>query len=156
MTTVWFQRYLYLRNVRTFQEYHITRLMISHQYFLRYVLNYLRNDELFCPGDKMFRKELLAEARFYQLQGMIASLTPPSLESVILTNENDKSMVISWLPSGSTFSLLFRASSNGHSPESFHRHCDNKGRTLVVVRSNACIFGGFTTKPWTSREFVFV
>ena len=104
----------------------------------------------------MFRKELLAEARFYQLLGMIACLTPPTVESVILTNEDHLSIVISWLPSGSTLSLLFRASSNGHYPETFHRYCNNKGPTVVVVRSNACVFDGFTTKPWTSREFILL
>lgn len=157
MTTVWFQRYLYLRNVRTFQEYHITRLMISHQYFLRYVLNYLRNDELFCPDDKLFRKELLAEARFYRLQGMIVCLNRLSLESVILKrNDEHLSAVISWLPSGSSFSLLFRASADGNSSESFHSYSDNNGPTLVVAKSETCIMGGFTSQSWTSHEFAFV
>ena len=130
-------------------------LMILHLYFLRYILNYLRNDELFCPDSTMFRKELLAEARFYQLQGMIASLT--LTESVILKRREDHlSTVISWLPSGATFSLLFRASADGNSSESFHSYCDNKGPTLVVARSETFILGGFTSQSWTSREFVFV
>ena len=129
--------------------------MISHRYFLRYILNFLRNDELFCPDDKIFRKELLAEARFYQLQGMISCLTGRSVESVILKNEDHWLIVTSWFPSGSTFTLLFRASADGYSAGSFHSNCDNKGPTLIVARSEKYIFGGFTTKPWTSREFVF-
>ena len=129
--------------------------MISHQYFLRYVLNYLRNDELFCPDDKTFRKELLAEARFYQLQGMIVCLRDLAGNSVILENENLLSIVSSWLPSGSIFSLLFRASADGMSRDDFHRCCDNKGPTLVIAKSETYIFGGFTSKPWASREFAF-
>lgn len=119
----------------------------------RYVLNYLRNDELFCPDDKLFRKELLAEARFYQLQGMIVCLNRLSLHSVILKrNDEHLSAVISWLPSGSSFSLLFRASTDGNSSQSFHSYCDNKGPTLVVAKGETCIVGAFTSQSWTSPE----
>ena len=134
----------------------MTCLMISHLYFSRYILNYLRNDKLFCPTDKMFRKELLEEARFYQLQGMIVCLTGELAgKSVILKSEDLLSIVTSWLPCGSFFSLLFRASADGNSRDAFHRCCDNKGPTLVVARSETYIFGGFTSKSWTSREFTF-
>lgn len=119
----------------------------------RYVLNYLRNDELFCPDDKFFRKELLAEARFYALQGMIDCLNRLSLESVILKRSDEHlSAVTSWLPPHSSFSLLFRASTDGKSSESFHSYCDNKGPTLVVAKSETCIMGGFTSQSWTSPE----
>ena len=102
----------------------------------------------------MFRKELLAEAKFYQLQGMIVCLTGGLAgNSVILNNENLLSIVTFWLPSGSIFSLLFRASADGVSRDDFHRCCDNKGPTLVVVKSETNIFGGFTSKSWESREF---
>ena len=131
--------------------------VISVLYFLRYVLNYLRNDELFCPDDKLFRKELLAEARFYQLQGMIVCLNRLSLDSVILKrNDNHLSAVTSWLPFGSSFSVLFRASTDGNFSESFHSYCDNNGPTLVVAKGETCIMGGFTSQSWTSREFAFV
>lgn len=119
----------------------------------RYVLNYLRNDELFCPDDKLFQKELLAEARFYQLQGMIVCLNRLSLDSVILKRNDDHlSAVTSWLPFGSSFSVLFRASTDGNFSESFHSYCDNKGPTLVVAKSERCIVGGFTSRSWTSPE----
>ena len=42
----------------------------------RYILNYLRTGELTVPGDKIVRKELLAEAKFYQVEGIIEELTP--------------------------------------------------------------------------------
>ena len=40
----------------------------------RYILNFLRNGELFCPEDRAMRNELLAEAKFYQVQGIITQL----------------------------------------------------------------------------------
>lgn len=119
----------------------------------RYVLNYLRDGQLVCPEEKWFRNELLAEASFYQLGGMIAALT---MESVTLKGNDDLlSAVISWLPHGvSEFSLLFRASTDGNSSASFHHYCDNKGPTVVVAKSEKYIVGGFTTQSWTSPEKV--
>lgn len=45
----------------------------------------------------------------------------------------------------------------------FHRCCDNKGPTLVVVQSNGFIYGGFTLSAWDnpkngvfkSAEYIF-
>ena len=37
----------------------------------RYILNYLRTGQLILPKDKVLRKELLAEAEFYQIEGII-------------------------------------------------------------------------------------
>ena len=88
---------------------------------------------------------------------MIVCLNRLSLDSVILKRNDDHlSAVISWLPSGSSFSLLFRASTDGNSSQSFHSYCDNKGPTLVVAKSETCIGGAFTSQSWTSREFAFV
>ena len=121
-------------------------------------MNYLRNGELLCPEDKIIRKELLAEANFYQIQGIIkeleeanATLGGPQLGgSLIIKNENHHSTLKSWLPPNATFSLLFRASSDGKTPADFHRCCDDKGPTLVVIRSGEYIGGGYTTKSWES------
>ena len=37
----------------------------------RYILNYLRTGKLTLPEDKTLVKELLEEAEFYQIQGMV-------------------------------------------------------------------------------------
>ena len=42
----------------------------------RYILNYLRTGKLTLPEDKTLVKELLEEAEFYQIQGMIDELVP--------------------------------------------------------------------------------
>ena len=34
-------------------------------------MNYLRDGDLLCPDDARVQKELLKEARFYQIQGII-------------------------------------------------------------------------------------
>ena len=51
------------------------------------------------------------------------------------------------------FNLIHRAKRDGGTPADFHRCCDNKGPTLVLVRSSAgrtC--GGYTSVPWTSKR----
>ena len=50
--------------------------------------------------------------------------------------------------------LLYRASEHGYTARSFHDYCDDKGPTLIVIKSSggwfskSCIFGGYTTKSW--------
>ena len=40
-------------------------------------------------------------------------------------------------------------SENGTNSEDFHKHCDNKGPTLTLVKTtNNKIFGGFTPLNW--------
>ena len=48
--------------------------------------------------------------------------------------------------------LLYRASEHGYSAESFHEYCDDKGPTLIVIKSSGgWIFGGYTTQSWSRR-----
>ena len=34
----------------------------------------------------------------------------------------------------------------------FHKHCDNKGPTVVLVKANDCIFGGYTDQNWEGMK----
>ena len=126
----------------------------------RYILNYLRTGELVLPEDKIVQRELLSEAEFYQVQGIIDELCPrPFLESEILSDEQKQIFVNAWLKERlsrrhSTFRLLYRASRDGWDSSSFHSICDNKGPTLTVARSEDNIFGGYTEKSWDGKFFV--
>jgi len=122
----------------------------------RYILNYLRNGELRCPDDRTIQEDLLAEARFYQIQGIVAQLEQEILPNLlklssIIKNEYHCSAVMSWLPPGASCSLLYRATNDGRTPQDFHRCCDDKGPTLVVIQSGKYICGGFASKSWKSR-----
>ncbi len=45
--------------------------------------------------------------------------------------------------------LIYRASEHEYSAESFHQYCDNKGPTLIIIKSSeGWIFGGYTTQSW--------
>ena len=125
---------------------------VCFRFLLSYILNYLRDGELRCPGDKAIRKDLLAEAKFYQIQGIVSQLERLFVfeSSLIVNSESHQSALQSWLPPNATCSLLYRASTDGSTPADFHRCCDNKGPTLVLVKSGEYIFGGYSSQSWES------
>ena len=125
----------------------------------RYILNYLRTGQLVVPEDKIVRKELLTEAEFYRVEGMLVELTPPFQDSALLSSEQ-RQILIRWLRDTHSLStilnckLLYRASRNGWAASNFHSCCDNKGPTVTVVRSsNGYVFGGYTEQPWQCKCF---
>ena len=126
--------------------------------YFRFILNYLRNGELILPEGATFLKELEAEARFYQVQGLLDELkTITTLkvleESVVLTDRYFRNVLIDWIPTefilAGEWRLLFRASRDGFTASAFHSRCDNKGPTITVVNSDGNIFGGFTENAWS-------
>ena len=49
--------------------------------------------------------------------------------------------------------LLYRKSKDGDNYETFHRLCDNKGPTLVLIQSNeGFIIGGYTPLNWDDKS----
>ena len=58
------------------------------------------------------------------------------------------------LPSIRRFNFLFRSSDHKYSAEKFHEHCDNKGGTMIIIKSNwGNIFGGYTSKSWKQPQY---
>ena len=55
-----------------------------------------------------------------------------------------------WLERKCKWNLCYRASRDGWSAKDFHKHCDNKGPTVILVKANDCIFGGYTDQHWQS------
>ena len=53
-----------------------------------------------------------------------------------------------WLGEKCKWNLCYRASRDGWKGTDFHKHCDHKGPTVVLIRANDCIFGGYTDKDW--------
>ena len=122
----------------------------------RFILNYLRDGELIVPEGATFLKELEAEAKFYQIKGLLRELKDKIQEcfekSVILMNEEHRSTLKAWLPpQDGKWKLLFRASQDGFKAQAFHGRCDNKGPTVTIVKSGNNIFGGFTENSWNSK-----
>ena len=118
----------------------------------RFILNYLRDGELILPDGATFLKELEAEAKFYQIQGILDVVRPRAPknfeESLTLTNEEYRTTPENWLP---RYDLLFRVSRYGFTAQAFHANCDEKGPTVTIVKSESNIFGGFAENSWKSK-----
>lgn len=70
-------------------------------------------------------------------------------ESRILENNQYDSYLREWLGSDSKWKLIYRASAHGYIGTNFHDKCDNKGPTLIIIKSDqGWIFGGYTTESW--------
>ena len=77
-----------------------------------------------------------------------------SIDSGILVNERKgdvlEDKLFEWCGTNE-FELLYRGTKDGFGANDFHRACDNKGKTLVLIKNtNGHIFGGFATIPWAS------
>ena len=127
----------------------------------RYILNYLRTGQLVVPEDKVVRRELLTEAEFYQVEGIINELKArPFKDSVILSSDQQQTL-IKWLKETLTsasydYALIYRASRNGWAAANFHSCCDFKGPTVTVVKYGNNIFGGYADQPWESGETILM
>ncbi len=48
--------------------------------------------------------------------------------------------------------LLYRGTRDGFNNDAFHKLCDGKGATLVVIKgAKGGVFGGFTSVPWDTK-----
>ena len=76
-----------------------------------------------------------------------------------IVQENERQMILDWIaPSNTNKSiktvLLYKASSHGDNPQSFHSYCDNKGPTITFFTnySTGYRLGGYTSCSWQSEN----
>ena len=76
--------------------------------------------------------------------------------SLIIKNDFNKQMkLVEWIEEqinkNIILELIFKMSENGFTSKDFHNYCDNKGSTLILIKtSNDEIIGGFTPLNWES------
>ena len=126
----------------------------------RYVLNYLRTGQLIVPQDELvrIREELLAEAEYYQVEGIIKALKESAFEDSVILSSDQRETMVTWLKDCPAITndgnkLLYRASRDGWAASNFHSGCDNKGPTVIVIKSGNYIFGGYTEENWEGRSY---
>ncbi len=67
-----------------------------------------------------------------------------------IVNKQYDNKLREWLGNDYIWKLLYRTSEHGYTGESFHEYCDNKGPTLIVIKSSGdWLFGGYTTRSWS-------
>ncbi len=67
-----------------------------------------------------------------------------------LVNQRYDDKLQEWVGNDYKWKLIYRASEHDYTGKSFHEYCDDKGPTLVVIKSSeGWIFGGYTTQSWS-------
>ncbi len=75
------------------------------------------------------------------------------LSDTQLVNQNYDAKLREWLGNDYKWKLIYRASQNDYTVGSFHEYCDDKGPTLVIIKSDeGWIFGGYTTQLWSGNS----
>ena len=70
----------------------------------------------------------------------------------VLENSDYDDKLREWLGSDYKWRLIYRASEHGYTAKSFHEYCNNKGPTLIMIKSDGgWIFGGYTTQSWSGK-----
>ena len=78
-------------------------------------------------------------------------LYSPFLRNTVLFGQEYDSYLREWV-GDYKWKLLYRASEHEYTSKSFHECCDDKGPTLVIIKSsNGCVSGGYTTQSWRER-----
>ena len=136
----------------------------------------LKNDILFLKNEniKLNDKNIILETKINEiLDKKQPNISTPSetlkpetnydenefdKNSSIINNEfNKQNMIINWIKEKTQtkeieFKLIFKMTKNGYRSQDFHKHCDKKGPTLVLIKTTKNkIFGGFTPLDWENK-----
>ncbi len=76
------------------------------------------------------------------------------LSNTQLVDKKYDSYLRKWAGNNRKWRLLYRASEHGYTAKSFHECCDDKGPTLIVIKSSGgWLFGGYTTQSWSGSIY---
>ena len=125
------------------------------QSFSNYLQDNSRADELRSVIDRKLLNSFLdvypLDMVNKDVQDFFYPIYSPFLKESIISEEKYDSYLKEWV-GDYKWRLLYRASEHGYRAESFHDYCDNKGSTLVVIKSSGgWIFGGYTTRSWSTN-----
>ena len=74
------------------------------------------------------------------------------MNSLILTR-NEEISLTQMLNYPSDVTLIYRASKDGFSSDSFHSRCDGISNTITIIKTTSnSVFGGFTSTSWSSNN----
>ena len=117
--------------------------------------NLNQSDQIFYPENEEEINEFLNKLKEFgkltiKNYGLFSS-------SILNKNINMENTLTKWIkekinkPSFQS-ELIFKMSENGTKSNDFHKYCDNKGPTLILIKTkNNYIFGGFTPLNWNEE-----
>ena len=76
-------------------------------------------------------------------------------DTAILKNEEELGRHLFYFLTNrkSPLKLCYRASLHGWSVQEFHKQCDGKAGTVVLVKVRNWIFGGYSDQTWQGKNF---
>eukprot|EP01111_Echinosteliopsis_oligospora_P010681 TRINITY_DN3383_c0_g2_i1.p1 TRINITY_DN3383_c0_g2~~TRINITY_DN3383_c0_g2_i1.p1 ORF type:complete len:333 (+),score=77.08 TRINITY_DN3383_c0_g2_i1:45-1043(+) len=99
-------------------------------------------------------EELTADLDYFQIHNdELQRLILPNYNSKIVTKQEHWKILQDWLPPSKKIGeKIYSGREHGFQPADFHRMCDNKGPTIVLILSTNHIFGGYASSSWDSSN----
>ena len=74
-------------------------------------------------------------------------------DSTILYDDEYDEYLKRWIGKDIKWEKIYEAYSSDNQSSTFHKHCDNIGPTLTIIKSKkGWIFGGYASKSWTKKS----
>ena len=114
-----------------------------------------------CVLKKEYERKLLADklVRFKPSKSELVprhvcgKLIDIEMDSSILNDRMRKDLASVCDINFDAYKLIYRASRDGFSARAFHDKCDNRSRTITIIKSkNGNVFGGYTSKAWDKSD----
>ncbi|KAL9646096.1 hypothetical protein ABK040_007974 [Willaertia magna] len=127
------------------------------------ILSYLRKRKInFEHLKENELNDLIDEVEFYGIKSLFYILKDEEIDnqgnliikkSDILTKKQFEKLLKSLAMRNKKYKLLYSGKKDGFLAKTFHSRCDNKGPTLVLVKSTrGFVFGGFTKLNWGNNS----
>ena len=136
------------------QSIHITDILNDFENYLKAPSKYEKNDKLKIDDITNIFSVIGIDTSTDLVKNYLLNYTNSLFcyGTKVLENTEYDAKLREWLGNDYKWKLLYRASEHEYSAESFHDYCDDKGPTLIVIKSSeGYIFGGYTTQSWSEK-----
>ena len=125
-------------------------ILTDFENYLKAPSKYVKNEELkICNIMKLFSEIGIDTSNEIVKQYLLNYTSFYCFGSNILVNKEYDDKLREW-NGDYNWKLIYRASEHEYTASSFHEYCDDKGPTLIVIKSSGgWIFGGYTTQSWS-------
>ena len=132
-------------------------ILTDFENYLKAPSKYVKNEELkICNIMKLFSEIGIDTSNEIVKQYLLNYTSFYCFGSNILVNKEYDDKLREWI-GDYNWKLIYRASEHEYTASSFHECCNDKGPTLVVIKSSGgWIFGGYTTQSWSGSIYIMI
>ena len=121
------------------------------------IVNNLTNEvkNLKEKNQKLEEKNQKLEERVEEMEKLLLIPYKENMVKKELQKQKDMNRIKEWISPGKDikFNLLFKKSTDGNTTKDFHDHCDNKGKTLIIIETTeGRKFGGVAYDNWNAND----